>query len=283
MWRKWPKKKRLNIFFFFFSACTDSDTGFLEDKSNKPKRKHNRKRTTNLGPRLKVLNINPIESDPAGIKVECQMETAKQKTINFEFSTVDFAPEDMSNEFVKEDLLPQDHREILIKQLNDIVKQLEEDSSKIPIVHFPPEPTTSSSSPSRESAKKHSIGTTSGSGGVPESTGSSSAATAGTTTTASGSAEQHQPSSAPSSPGRKLEFTTQESQTEVKKFKRFEVTPIGFEVTQVIPSVPHPISETPTAQGTTSGDQTATTPNTGMTPESTIHQQNKNYPMSVEK
>ena len=232
------------------------------------------------------MNINPIiESDPAGIKVECQMETAKQKTINFEFSTVDFAPEDMSNEFVKEDLLPQDHREILIKQLNDIVKQLEEDSSKIPIVHFPPEP-TSSSSPSRESAKKPSIGsgTTSGSGVPAESTGSSAVAASTTTATAtSGSAEQNQPSSAPSSPSRKLE--TQESQTEVKKFIRFEVTPIGFEVTQVVPSVPHPISEiTTTAQGTTttttSGDQTATTPNTGMTPESTIHQQNKNHPMS---
>ena len=230
------------------------------------------------------MNINPIiESDPAGIKVECQMETAKQKTINFEFSTVDFAPEDMSNEFVKEDLLPQDHREILIKQLNDIVKQLEEDSSKIPIVHFPPEP-TSSSSPSRESAKKPSIGsgTTSGSGVPAESTGSTTTSTTSTTTATatSGSAEQNQPSSAPSSPSRKLE--NQESQTEVKKFKRFEVTPIGFEVTQVVPSVPHPISEiTTTSQGTTtSGDQTATTPNTGMTPESTIHQQNKNHPMS---
>ena len=218
------------------------------------------------------MNINPIESDPAGIKVECQMETAKQKTINFEFSTVDFAPEDMSNEFVKEDLLPQDHREILIKQLNDIVKQLEEDSSKIPIVHFPPEP-TSSSSPSRESAKKPSIGTTSGSG-VPESTSSAAA----TTTTTSTSSEQHQPSSAPSSPVRKLE--TQESQTEVKKFRRFEVTPIGFEVTQVIPSVPNPISETAQGTTTTTGDQTVTTPITGMTPESTIHQQNKNHPMS---
>ena len=49
--------------------------------------------------RLKVLNINTIES---GLKVECQMETAKQKTITFEFSTVDFVPEDISNEFVKE-------------------------------------------------------------------------------------------------------------------------------------------------------------------------------------
>ena len=50
------------------------------------------------------------------------METAKQKTITFEFSTNDFVPEDISNEFVKEDLLPQQHRDILIEQLNDIGK-----------------------------------------------------------------------------------------------------------------------------------------------------------------
>ena len=148
---------KLHLIYVFFSSAnyTDSDTGFLDDsKTRKPKRTH-RKRTTNLGPRLKVLNILPIanqaeaqEGAPNGLKVECQMETAKQKTITFEFSTVDFVPEDISNEFVKEDLLPQDHREILIKQLNDIVRQLDEDSTKIPVVHFPPEPSTSAS-PSR--------------------------------------------------------------------------------------------------------------------------------------
>ena len=52
-----------------------------------------------------MLNINTIES---GLKVECQMETAKQKTITFEFSTVDFVPEDISNEFVKEVIIYHD-------------------------------------------------------------------------------------------------------------------------------------------------------------------------------
>ena len=82
----------------------DSDTEVFEaDAKSHAKRtrdKPRRKRTTNLGPRLKVLNINPIPE--SGLKVECQMETAKQKTITFEFSTVDFVPEDISNEFVKE-------------------------------------------------------------------------------------------------------------------------------------------------------------------------------------
>ena len=50
---------------------------------------------------------------------------------------------------LKQDLLPQQHRDILIEQLNDIVRQLKEDATKIPIVHFPPEQ-VSSSSPNRE-------------------------------------------------------------------------------------------------------------------------------------
>jgi len=36
----------------------------------------------------------------SGLKVECQMETAKRKTITFEFSTVDIVPADISAEFV---------------------------------------------------------------------------------------------------------------------------------------------------------------------------------------
>jgi len=36
----------------------------------------------------------------SGLKVECQMETAKRKTITFEFSTVDIVPSDISAEFV---------------------------------------------------------------------------------------------------------------------------------------------------------------------------------------
>eukprot|EP00096_Caligus_rogercresseyi_P016222 TRINITY_DN87_c0_g2_i7.p1 TRINITY_DN87_c0_g2~~TRINITY_DN87_c0_g2_i7.p1 ORF type:complete len:1758 (-),score=704.72 TRINITY_DN87_c0_g2_i7:2270-7543(-) len=131
---------------------TDSDTGHIElsSEAKKEKKRTRRKRTTNLGPRLKVLNVNTMES---GLKVECQMETAKQKTITFEFSTIDIVPEDISCEFVKEDLLPEAHREILIDQLNDIMRQLEENPTKIPTVHFPPEP-SSTNSPLREKRDK---------------------------------------------------------------------------------------------------------------------------------
>ncbi|XP_071746663.1 uncharacterized protein Wnk isoform X11 [Lepeophtheirus salmonis] len=127
---------------------TDSDTGHIElsSEAKKERKRTRRKRTTNLGPRLKVLNVS-------GLKVECQMETAKQKTITFEFSTIDIVPEDISCEFVKEDLLPEQHREILIDQLNDIMRQLDENPNKIPIVHFPPEP-SSTNSPLNEKRDK---------------------------------------------------------------------------------------------------------------------------------
>ncbi len=101
---------------FYASAYMDSDTGTGEDPKAHKARKTRRKRTTNLGPRLKVLNINKIES---GLKVECEMETAMKKTITFEFSTVDFVPEDISNEFVKKDLLPPQHRDILIGNISN--------------------------------------------------------------------------------------------------------------------------------------------------------------------
>ena len=100
------------ITLVIFSAGTDSENP--EDPKKQSKRRTHRKRTTNLGPRLKVLGINPIDN---GLKVECQMETAKQKTITFEFSTITDDPEIISETFVKEDLLPHDHREILVKQL----------------------------------------------------------------------------------------------------------------------------------------------------------------------
>ena len=233
-----------------FSAYADSDTGFLEDPKASKGRKTRRKRTTNLGPRLKVLNINNIES---GLKVECQMDTAKQKTITFEFSTVDFVPEDISNEFVKEDLLPQAHRDILIEQLNDIVRQLKEDSSKIPVVHFPPEQ-VSSSSPNRDGNGKKAV--------VVETSAS------------------NEQSSLPSSPAKKPVQTQAISTTvatepatvvtEVKK-SRFTILPISATAESQTPDSNSPgVVQQPPFVGQT--------PQTGMTPDSTIHGRAGNPP-----
>merc|ERR1740124_1659428 len=115
----------------------DSDTGMLdgEGKTVRKKTKKERKRT-HLGPRIKVLRIvtgeealepGQVEStDPdakTGVKVECQMETSKQKTVTFEFSTA------------------------------DIVSQLTENPEKLPSVTFPPEECLS---PTREKRERSS-------------------------------------------------------------------------------------------------------------------------------
>jgi len=259
---------------------SDTDVGIEDAKAHKRTRdKPRRKRTTNLGPRLKVLNINTIES---GLKVECQMETAKQKTITFEFSTVDFVPEDISNEFVKEDLLPQQHRDILIEQLNDIVRQLKEDATKIPIVHFPPEQ-ASSSSPNRDTGS----GTGTGSGGT--GSGSNKKPT-GLPASETGSQDQL---SAPSSPAKSVPPAAQDcpaaataavastgnesAQPEVRKFSRFTIIP-SAEPAKCEPSeqpqqpqaqqAPQP----PVNYQPTGATPKGNTPVKGLTPDSTIHQ-----------
>ena len=67
-------------------------------------------------------------------QVECQMETSKQKTVTFEFHTRDSVPEEMANTFIREDLLAEQHRKILVEQLIDIVGQLKEEPDTLPQV-----------------------------------------------------------------------------------------------------------------------------------------------------
>ena len=69
-----------------------------------------------------------------GVKVECQMETSKQKTVTFEFHTTDIGPEEMANTFIMEDLLAEQHRRILVEQLIDIANQLADDPETVPQV-----------------------------------------------------------------------------------------------------------------------------------------------------
>ena len=135
-------------------SVTDSDAGHLEGEGKagkERKRTKKERKRTNLGPRIKVLRLvtgeDGEELDPGeleggpktGVKVECQMETSKQKTVTFEFSTTDIVPEEMASTFIREDLLAEEHRKILVEQLVDIVNQLTSDPDKLPHVSFPPE------------------------------------------------------------------------------------------------------------------------------------------------
>jgi len=135
-------------------SVTDSDAGHLEGEGKagkERKRTKKERKRTNLGPRIKVLRLvtgedgeeldpGELEAGPkTGVKVECQMETSKQKTVTFEFSTTDIVPEEMASTFIREDLLAEEHRKILVEQLVDIVNQLTSDPDKLPHVSFPPE------------------------------------------------------------------------------------------------------------------------------------------------
>ena len=142
----------------------DSDTGVTEAevKDGRGKKKTERKRKrTHLGPRIKVYstfifchqifyskvlrivteeeNTEPGQEEDrdqgdakTGVKVECQMETSKQKTVTFEFHTTDIGPEEMANTFIMEDLLAEQHRRILVEQLIDIANQLADDPETVP-------------------------------------------------------------------------------------------------------------------------------------------------------
>ena len=128
-------------------ASTDKEGEEKEKKKMTRKRKRAR-----LEPGIKVLRIVDETEDGKsqnlnGVKIECQMETSKKKTITFEFRTTDLRPEEMANTFISEDLLAEKHRQILVDQLVEIVRQLREDPTTLPQVTFPSHGAQSCSSP----------------------------------------------------------------------------------------------------------------------------------------
>ena len=119
-------------------------------EKEKKKMTRTRKRTY-LEPGIKVLRIvddaeNGESQKLNGVKIECQMETTKHR-LTFELHTADIGPEEMANTFISEDLLAERHRQILVDQLVDIVRQLREDPTTLPKVTFPPNGARSNGSP----------------------------------------------------------------------------------------------------------------------------------------
>ena len=91
------------------TAHTDSDadceSGKTHQRKSKPEKK--KKRTTNLGPRVRVMNSTAIidtRGDISEVKLECHLEVKTEdscgKTLTFEFSYPDVDPEEISHEFV---------------------------------------------------------------------------------------------------------------------------------------------------------------------------------------
>eukprot|EP00092_Neocalanus_flemingeri_P034746 GFUD01037814.1.p1 GENE.GFUD01037814.1~~GFUD01037814.1.p1 ORF type:complete len:3037 (-),score=859.26 GFUD01037814.1:171-7919(-) len=277
----------------------DSDTGLLdgEGKTVRKKTKKERKRT-HLGPRIKVLRIvtgeealepgqveSPDADSKTGVKVECQMETSKQKTVTFEFSTTDIVPEEMATTFIREDLLAEQHRKILVEQLVDIVSQLTENPEKLPSVTFPPEECLS---PTREKRERSSdsVRPTEDPATLIETKEESPQSTVVTD------------QAAPQSPARRVEKPPEVKQS---KIKRFQVSPVVENkplpgegtLAPVISNIGSELSQSPNKLGDVAtsttphthensncattphqqGDQaTATTPHQhGTTPDTTVH------------
>lgn len=76
----------------------------------------------------KQVTVQSVHPDGT---VECQL-LCKQKTINFKFNRFDTQPSDIIEGMLSEDCLNSVSQKTLTEQLNDIIKQLQENPSKIP-------------------------------------------------------------------------------------------------------------------------------------------------------
>ncbi|EFX83137.1 hypothetical protein DAPPUDRAFT_28399, partial [Daphnia pulex] len=119
-----------------------------------------RRRTAERGPRLSVLSVQ-------GSVVECQVETMKQETVTFKFDQADTVPADVANNLIKHRLLSEQHAEIFIEQVEDILRQLRENPDVLPVVSLPPaKPAADSLSPNRSDTTATTAASTSSVGSV---------------------------------------------------------------------------------------------------------------------
>ncbi|KAK6639894.1 hypothetical protein RUM43_008169 [Polyplax serrata] len=80
-----------------------------------------------VGPKLSVLSLT-------GSTIECQLETSKHQTVTFTFETGDAVPADIANNLVQENLLSEQHSDVLIELVADLIRQLKENPDKIPVL-----------------------------------------------------------------------------------------------------------------------------------------------------
>ncbi|XP_034255000.1 serine/threonine-protein kinase WNK2-like isoform X6 [Thrips palmi] len=115
-------------------------------------RRQRNKAISERGPRLTVLSINHDgsnssstegtegsagSSSPSGNRgptVECQLETTRNKTVTFKFDCADYVPGDIANNLVAENLLPETQAELFTEIIQEIVRQVKADPSKLPVV-----------------------------------------------------------------------------------------------------------------------------------------------------
>ncbi|CAN8001673.1 unnamed protein product, partial [Ixodes hexagonus] len=108
------------------SDLTDSSASAREKARKKVSKR--RRGQPDRWPRLLVLSVE------AGTVVECQLESSKGKTVTFKFDIHDMFPRDIANNLVVTNLLAEQHADVFVEQVQDIVQQLKEHPDRLPTV-----------------------------------------------------------------------------------------------------------------------------------------------------
>ncbi|XP_073973912.1 uncharacterized protein isoform X4 [Rhodnius prolixus] len=93
-----------------------------------------KRRSRASGPKLQVLSVE------AEGNVECQLDITKNKTVTFRFTMDEVVPQDIANNLMQEKLLGSSQAELLVEQLNEVIRQLKEHPSKLPVLEPPQSP-----------------------------------------------------------------------------------------------------------------------------------------------
>ncbi|XP_075526118.1 wnk kinase isoform X17 [Dermacentor variabilis] len=115
------------------SEASDLTDSSAREKARKkvPKRRRGAQ-VEQRWPRLLVLSVE------GGSVVECQLESSKGKTVTFKFDIHDMFPRDIANNLVVTNLLAEQHADMFVEQVQDIVQQLKEHPERLPIVSSQP-------------------------------------------------------------------------------------------------------------------------------------------------
>ncbi|KAK9500768.1 hypothetical protein O3M35_001966 [Rhynocoris fuscipes] len=112
----------------------DDGSTSTQDGDGGTKRGPVKRRSRASGPKLQVLNVE------AEGNVECQLDITKNKKVTFRFTMDEVVPQDIANNLMQEKLLGASQAELLVEQLNEVIKQLKENPTKLPVLEQPQSP-----------------------------------------------------------------------------------------------------------------------------------------------
>ena len=129
----------------------DSDTGG-EGPNAQPKKRAKKKKTTNLGPSIRVHEVRADkDNDGDWLEVKAYFETSKNnQCVAFEFKTHDLDLDEMTATFIDSDFCTENESELVKGLMREIVDQLSKDPTKLPVVYMFPRAEGAPPSPTHE-------------------------------------------------------------------------------------------------------------------------------------